>query len=136
MDLEQRISPGTSYERSFPVAEENTALTVGSGGSRVLATPWMIAFMERVCHQMLVERLPKGWSSVGYAVDVRHLSPTPVGAEVRIRAELLEVDGLRVLFSVEAWDAQEKVGEGEHRRMVIEEGRFLRRVNEKREGMV
>jgi predicted thioesterase len=135
MNLSDRIQPGMTKEQSYPVAEENAALTVGSGGSRVLATPWMIAFMERVSHRLLCEHLPEGWSSVGIEVDVRHLAPTPVGSTVQVRCRVREVDGLRVLFEVEAWDAVEKVGEGLHRRMAIDEARFLRRVNAKREAI-
>jgi predicted thioesterase len=31
-------------------------------------------------------------------------------------------------FKVEAWDGTEKIGVGQHQRVVIEEARFLRRV--------
>lgn len=135
MDLSEIIQPGVSREETFPVGEENTAIHVGSGSSRVLATPWMIAFMERVSHRLLAERLPEGSSSVGVLVQVEHLAPTPVGGDVRVRSEVQEVQGNRVTFAVEAWDEGEQVGRGLHRRVVIEEARFLRRVNAKREGL-
>jgi hypothetical protein len=48
MDLEKVIKKGLVHEDSFQVAEEHSAIQVGSGGSQVLATPWLIAFMERV----------------------------------------------------------------------------------------
>jgi len=96
-----------------------------------LATPWMIAFMERTAHNLLTCCLPEGESSVGTHLDVRHLAPTPQGGQVRIRAEVLAVEGKKVTFSVEAWDALEKVGEGLHERVVIDEARFLRRVEKK-----
>jgi len=97
----------------------------------VLATPWMIAFMERNARRLLGERLPAGYSSVGSHVDVRHLAPTPVGGRVRVRAEVLAVDGWKVEFVIQAWDEQELIGEGRHQRVVIEEERFLRRVARK-----
>jgi predicted thioesterase len=50
---------------------------------------------------------------------------------VRIRTEVVEVNGLQVAFFVQAWDDIELVGEGRHQRMVIEEARFLRRVEKK-----
>jgi predicted thioesterase len=65
-------------------------------------------------------------------VEVRHLAPTPAGAEVRARCEVVQVEGRKVIFAVAAWDALEKVGEGRHERVVIEVARFLRRVDEKR----
>lgn len=133
MDLNELIRPGMSREETFPVGDEQTAIHLGSGSSRVLATPWMIAFMERVSHRLLAERLPQGTSSVGVLVEVEHLAPTPVSAEVRVRSEVQEVAGIRVTFAVEARDAQELVGRGVHRRVVIDEARFLRRVESKRQ---
>jgi fluoroacetyl-CoA thioesterase len=131
MELSASIYPGLAREETFTVDPENTAYHLGSGASRVLATPWMIAFMERTAHALLTCCLPQGTSSVGTHLDVRHLAPTPQGAQVRIRAEVLSIDGLKVTFALEAWDAVEKVGEGRHERAVIEEARFLRRVEKK-----
>lgn len=133
MDLTELIRPGMSREETFPVGDEQTAIHVGSGSSRVLATPWMIAFMERVSHRLLAERLPQGTSSVGVLVQVEHLAPTPVGAEVRVRSEVQQVERNRVTFAVEARDSQELVGQGTHRRVVIDEARFLRRVESKQQ---
>lgn len=131
MDLNEIFRPGMVKEERFQVSDERTAIQIGSGASRVLATPWMIAFMERASHGMLASGLPKGFSSVGVAVNVRHLAPTPVGDMVRVRSEITAIDGWRVNFHVEAWDSKEKIGEGEHQRFVIDEGRFLKRVGSK-----
>jgi fluoroacetyl-CoA thioesterase len=48
---------------------------------------------------------------------------------------VLSVDGIRVYFSVEAWDSIEKIGEGKHERVVIDEARFLRRVEKKKDSL-
>lgn len=128
MDLTDIIRPGMTKEGVYFVAEEHTAAHIGSGSMRVLATPWMIAYIERVARDFLGERLPEGYSSVGVRVDVQHLAPTPVGSRVTARAVVLSVDGVRVNFAVETWDEQGKVGEGQHLRVVIDEERFLRRV--------
>ena len=132
MELSELIQPGMIREDSFPITMENSAIHLGSGSSRVLATPWMIAFMERVSHRLLTCCLPEGHSSVGTHLDVHHLAPTPVGATIRVRAEVLSLDGNRVNFAVEAWDELEKIGEGKHERVVIDEARFLRRVEKKK----
>jgi fluoroacetyl-CoA thioesterase len=131
MELAELVHPGLTREDSFIVSIENSAIHIGSGSSRVLATPWMIAFMERVSHRLLTCCLPEGYSSVGTHLDVRHMAATPVGATIRVRAEVSSVDGNRVYFSVEAWDSLEKIGEGKHERVVIDEARFLRRVEKK-----
>jgi predicted thioesterase len=118
-------------EENFTSTLENSAIHLGSGSSRVLATPWMIAFMERVSHRLLTCCLPEGFSSVGTHLDVRHLAPTPVGATIRIKAEVRSLEGNRVYLSIEAWDNLEKIGEGTHERAVIDEARFLKRVEKK-----
>jgi len=131
MEIIELVHPGMTREDSFPITPENSAIHLGSGSSRVLATPWMIAFMERVSHRLLTCCLPEGYSSVGTHLDVRHLAPTPVGATIRVKAEVLSVDGNRIYFNIEAWDNLEKIGEGTHERVVIDEARFLRRVEKK-----
>lgn len=131
MELTELFHPGMEREATFMVGEEQLASHVGSGSARVLATPWMIAFMERVARDLLAERLPQGYSSVGVRVDVRHLAPTPLGKRVRARAEVISLKGSRVDFSVQAWDEWEMIGEGTHQRVVIEEARFLRRLAQK-----
>jgi len=133
MELSELIHPGMQREDSFPISTENSAVHLGSGSSRVLATPWMIAFMERVSHQLLAKHLPEGYSSVGVLVNVRHLAPTPVGESVRITTEISAVDGSHIIFNVQAWDKSEQVGSGQHERVVIDEARFLRRVSAKRD---
>ena len=132
MDLEKVIKKGLVHEDSFQVAEEHSAIQVGSGGSQVLATPWLIAFMERVAYQMLEDVLPEGRSSVGVVVDVRHMAPTPIGSTVRVRAEIEDLQGSSVVFGVQAWDQVEKIGPGSHQRVVIDEARFLKRLEGKK----
>lgn len=131
MDLSEFFHPGMTREDNFEITLENSAIHLGSGSSRVLATPSMIAFMERVSHRLLTCCLPDGFSSVGTHVDVRHLAPTPVGATIHVRAEVLSLDENWISFLVEAWDNLEKIGEGKHERVVIDEARFWRRVEKK-----
>ena len=99
MDLSEFFHPGMTREDNFEITLENSAIHLGSGSSRVLATPWMIAFMERVSHRLLTCCLPDGFSSVGTHLDVRHLAPTPVGATIRVRAEVLSLDENRISIS-------------------------------------
>jgi fluoroacetyl-CoA thioesterase len=131
MQLTDTIHPGMTSEESFVVEERQLAPHVGSGALRVLATPWLIALMEGVSHRLLVKHLPEGYSSVGVHVDMRHLAPTPLGDTVRIRTEVLSVDGWNVAFAVNAWDSKELIGECKHERFVIDIARFLKRVEAK-----
>jgi predicted thioesterase len=56
---------------------------------------------------------------VGFEVHVKHFAPTPKGKTVTVRAELLEVDGRKLRFKVEAHDEDKKVGDGTHRRAIV-----------------
>lgn len=126
------IEPGLVGEDSMTVAEGDSARM--SGGETlppVLSTPRMIARLEQTAHSALLPYLPEGQSSVGTLVNVRHLAATPIGMQVRFRAELLEVDGRRLRFKVEAWDEVEKIGEGEHERFIIDCMRFNERLEKK-----
>lgn len=131
MNVAELIKPGTSLEQTFIVDEDKTARHIGSGASRVLATPCLIAFMERLCNQMLMDVLPEGLSSVGVMVTVHHLAPTPVNSWVKVKAEVLSIDGNSVTFSVQAWDDHDQVGAGQHQRVIIDVDRFLKRVHAK-----
>ncbi len=134
MDLNEYVKPGLSSEEIFTVEERHLAPHIGSGSARVLATPSMIAFMEGLSHRLLAKHIPDGYSSVGVLVNVRHLAPTPLGKQVRVRTEALAVEGILVTFKVEAWDEKEQIGIGEHQRAVIDHARFLKRVEAKSQG--
>lgn len=127
------IVPGLASECRLLVKEENTAVHLGSGNVSALATPEMIRSMEKASVAAVDPLLPEGYKTVGILVNVRHLAATPMGMEVRVRAELIEVDGRRLVFRVEAHDEVEKVGEGEHHRMIINAAKFAEKVNKKRE---
>lgn len=135
MDFTYLFKPGAANEDLFTVTDQITAYQVGSGSVRVLATPWMIAYMERTAHRLLTSSLPTEYTSVGSQVNVRHLAPTPLGAEVRVLAEVISLEGYRVLFSVRAWDGVEMIGEGQHERVIIDKARFLSRVEKKLEAL-
>jgi predicted thioesterase len=128
MTLEDLIGPGMVREEKFIVEEEHTAYHIGSGDEKVLGTPWMISFMERVSNRLVAAHLPEGQMSVGVHVDVKHLAATPIKAEIRVRAEVLEVVKNRVKMSIQAWDSQDKIGEGTHLRAVVDKDRFMDRV--------
>jgi predicted thioesterase len=125
------IKPGLRGKRTDTVGPGNTADAWGSGGLPVYATPSMIALMEMAAVSAVDSLLPEGWSTVGTALDVRHLSAAPPGMEVWAEAELLETDGRRLSFRVEAFDGAGKIGEGTHGRFIVENGKFLRKCLEK-----
>ncbi|GIL12407.1 MAG: thioesterase [Chloroflexota bacterium] len=127
----EQIRPGLTGERTAVVTDDLTATHLGSGGLPVYATPAMIALMEAAAVAAIDHLLPEGQASVGTALDVRHLAATPLGQQVRARAEVTRVEGRQVVFKVQAWDEQELIGEGTHTRFVIDVTRFTQRVESK-----
>lgn len=126
------IRPGATHEISWTVTPDKTADAMGNRGVRVFATPWLIALLEDTCGAIITPHLPRGASTVGTMVEMRHLAATPVGMAVRAKATLLETDGRRFLFSVEAWDAKDKIAEGRHERSVVADlAKFLERAMKK-----
>lgn len=125
------IEPGLTNEITHIVAESDTAAVYGSGLAPVLSTPHLVALMENAAQTALTPYLASGQSTVGTGIDIRHLAATPVGMSVRIRAEVTEAALPRVCFRVEAWDAVEKIGEGQHERFIVDTARFMARVARK-----
>jgi len=124
----KEIPLGARSEQQLLVTGEVTIDFLGSEQARVLATPWMIGYMELTARNAIKPFLEEGWDSVGTLVNVKHLAATPIGLAVRFEAEVLRVDGQRVTFRVEAWDEKEKIGEGVHERFVIHIGKFATRL--------
>jgi predicted thioesterase len=125
------LKPGLTGELETTVDENNVASHVGSGNAAVFATPAMITLMERASVAAVDSYLPDGQTTVGIEVNVHHLAATPLGMKVRARSELLEIDGRWLTFRVEAFDEAEKIGEGSHRRAIIDVERFLAKVAQK-----
>lgn len=125
------LKPGLTGQVSLVVTEAHTAKHLGSGSVQVLATPQMILLMEQASVAAIDHLLPEGYRTVGIGLDVRHLAPTPVGFEVRAMSELIEVDGRRLTCRVQVHDGIEVVGEGTHRRAIIEIRQFAERVAQK-----
>jgi predicted thioesterase len=128
----EEIVPGLVGQAELLVREENTARHLGSGDVAVLATPEIIRLMEKAAVAAVDHLLPDGYRTVGVGVNVRHLAATPVGMKVRARAELVAVDGRKLTFRVEAFDEVEKIGEGEHKRVIIGLERFKEKTEFKR----
>lgn len=123
-----RIPVGASFALKETVTREMTVAHFHDDMPEVYGTPMMIYLMELAAANAIKPYLPAGWVSVGAAVDVRHLAPTPTGFIVTAKAEVLEWDGRTVVFAVEARDGIELIGEGRHVRAPIERARFDRGV--------
>lgn len=112
-----KLQPGAAAEITAVV--DDSLVVRHMGGDGVLSTPSMISLMERAGIQAVQPLLPEGHTTVGFEVNVKHFAATPKGKRVTVRAELLDVDGRKLRFKVEAHDEDKKVGDGTHRRAVV-----------------
>jgi predicted thioesterase len=103
-----------------------------AGLPAVLATPWLIWFMERAALQLVEPHLDPGEITVGTHVDIEHLAPALEGDEVACRAKVIHHDGPVCTFQVEAHSGQECLAKGLHKRRVVEVERLARRLEKKR----
>lgn len=108
------------------VREENLAVSMKSGSLPVLATPQMIAWMEEAA--CLLAPLQEGQTSVGILMNVTHDAPSPLGAEIRITAELTEVQGRILTYRVAAFCENTCIGKGEHKRAIVNAARFMEKL--------
>jgi fluoroacetyl-CoA thioesterase len=114
----KNLIPGLAAE--IEVVVDDKLVVKHMGGEGVLSTPSMIGLMERAGIQAVQAHLPDGHTTVGFEVNVKHFGATPKGQKVRARAELMEIDGRKLRFKIEAHDEDKKVGEGTHRRAIIQ----------------
>lgn len=112
---------------SMTVHPADTAQALGSGDVPVLGTPRLVALIEAAAVEAVRASLDADTTSVGAAVDVQHVSASPVGAAVHAEAVLVRVDDRMLHFEVRAWDERGEVARGVHTRAVVDRARFLRR---------
>jgi fluoroacetyl-CoA thioesterase len=130
--LTEQLQVGRSYQIELLVTPELTADRFGNTGVEVFATPALIALLEAAAIQCVAPTLTAERGTVGTRVDVQHLAATPVGLKVTARAELVEIDGRRLVFNVEAHDERELIAKGIHERFIVNSmPKFLARAMEK-----
>lgn len=123
------LEAGLKYTSKVVVEKGNCASAVGSGGLDVFATPSMVALMENAAMNAVAPYLPGGSTTVGSEINVAHNKPSRLGAVITATAELLQVEGRKLSFKVVAEDGAGVIGEGTHVRFIVDETRFMAKVN-------
>ncbi len=120
------IKKGISMEIEKTVTEALLASSVKSGSVEVFATPMMIAAMEEASASLVSNLLEEGKTTVGIEISVTHSAATPLGMKVRVISEVTDVssNGKIISFKLEAFDEKEKIGEGTHKRAVVDREKF------------
>lgn len=125
------IAVGMKGEVGTTVEREDTALEVGSGSLLVYATPCMVALMEGAACEAIAQALGENQTTVGTALNIEHISATPVGLDVRAEATVTSVEGKVITFEVKAFDEAGEIGRGTHKRVVINSQKFLEKTYSK-----
>ena len=98
----------------------------------VFATANMTGLMEWACVELVKPFYEEGEDSLGTHVDFSHVAPTLPGQVVTATAELEGIDGRHLSFRVSAHDGIDLIGEGRHRRALIDTVKFASRLAAKR----
>lgn len=123
MDTNELI--GLTHSEEIVVEHKDTAAVYGSGALEVFATPAMIAMMEMTSLKCVADKIGEENTTVGIAVNIKHLKASPVGHTIRCEAKVIEVDRKRLVFEVKCFDGEELIGEGTHERFVVNSAKFM-----------
>lgn len=118
------LKTGIKGHQELIVTQELTAKNMGSGVMDVFATPAMLALMEKTAFTSVAEYLNEGCGSVGTKVDIEHVASSPVGMKITCDSELIEIEGRKLVFKVEAYDEKGLIGKGTHERFIVENKKF------------
>jgi fluoroacetyl-CoA thioesterase len=123
--MTRELSPGLRAGFDHTVTEADTAAALGSGLVPALATPTVLALVERATVEAVAAAIPAAATTVGARVELEHLLPTPVGATVSVAATLERVDGRRLHFAVEVREGERLAASGRITRVLVDRARFL-----------
>lgn len=126
--MEFNLPVDTTHVEKYTVEEKYIADMLGSGKVPVLSTPSMILMMEHTAMIHAQEYLPDGWLTVGTKVCISHLRASKQGVEVSIKAKLLSFENKHLVYAVEAFEGEHKIGEGTHERHIVNKEKFMARL--------
>ncbi len=136
--MKDTLKPGIESEFKFRIPESKTVAALYPESAEfqempeVFATGFLVGFLEWACIKAINPHLD--WPSeqtVGTHIDVSHIAATPVGFEVTAKIKLIDVDGRRLLFEVEAHDGVDLISKGKHERFIINKQKFDSKMKEK-----
>ena len=136
--MKDTLKPGIEYVHKFRVPQSKTVPALYPESEEfvampeVFATGFLVGFLEWACIKAVKPHLD--WPSeqtVGTHIDVSHLAATPPGLEVTAKVKLVEVDGRRLVFEVEAHDGVDLISRGKHERFVINKEKFDAKMKQK-----
>ncbi|WP_321491376.1 thioesterase family protein [uncultured Desulfobacter sp.] len=137
--MKDSLKPGIEHSFSFTITKSVLVPALYPEADEfqlmpdVFATGYMVGLLEWTCIQAVNPHLD--WpveQTVGTHIDVSHLAATPAGLTVTVNVKLVEVDGKRLVFDVEARDDMDTITRGRHERFIINKEKFDGRIGNKR----
>lgn len=123
--MKDSLKVGMTHEKTITTTPGMGIVHLGPDAPQMYSTPAMIQLMEGTCVEFLTPHMDAGEQTVGFHVDVKHVAPTRIGQQVTGKVALDEINGRRLLFTVEAFNADgTKIGEGTHQRAVVDISSF------------
>lgn len=134
--MDVKLQPGLTAEICRIVARKDLASEVGSGLVNVFSTAMLVAGMEEAAVKTVQTALEPDQTTVGLMVDIAHMAPTPEGMKICFRATLEKISqsGRSLFFHVEAHDEKECIGEGTHKRVIVNRAIFEQKAFAKKAG--
>jgi fluoroacetyl-CoA thioesterase len=139
--MKETLQKGIEHQFTYKITESKTVPALYPESNElqlmpeVFATGYLVGLIEWTCIQALMPHLE--WpeeQTVGNHLDLSHMAPTPPGLEVTAKVRLVEVDGRRLVFEVEAHDGIDQIARGKHERFVINKPKFDAKIMEKSAG--
>jgi len=136
--MKETLKAGIKYEHKIVMSQSKTVPALYPEAEEfvimpeVFATGYLVGFLEWACIKAVNPHID--WpneQTVGTRINVSHTAATPPGLEVTANVELIEVDGRRLVFSVEANDGIDLISKGVHERFVILKDKFDAKLSEK-----
>ena len=136
--MKETLKPGIEHQFCFRVPDTKTVPALYPESAEfqempeVFATGFMVGFLEWACIVAIKPHLD--WpdeQSLGTHINVSHTAATPPGLLVTARVKLVEVNGRRLVFAVEADDGVDIIAAGTHERFVIDRDRFNQKIRNK-----
>jgi len=137
--MKETLKPGIKYEHEYLIPQSKTVPSLYPEAEEfvvmpeVFATGFLVGLLEWSCIKAIKPHLDWPFEqTVGTHIDISHEAATPAGLEVTASVELIEVDGRKLVFSVEAHDGVDLISKGRHERFIINKDKFDARVNDKK----
>ena len=133
--MKPSLQPGLTYQHQFTIPSSKTVPALSPEAvefqamPEVFATGFLVGLLEWACIRLVNPHLD--WpqeQTLGTHINVSHQAATPVGLTVTTDVTLIEIDGRRLVFAVEAHDGVDLIARGRHERFVIDRGRFDEKV--------